>query len=1071
MIAAAASTLAINAIGFDSELVRRSSAEPPASIPAAACALKGNALTIHGQKSATPDNPLTIHSGKTPYASALAENAETIFEMHPSEEEFAACTVIDGNNDGFKIKYDVHYGLDGNLFDWPIYYNNRSTTPIATSDADEWIVTPPVYLDNIENLYGISIEAQTTTSLMRESFQIILAESDDLESLRNSKIVMDEPAIDNANYETFASSFGITSPGYYRFAIHINSSVDKGWRLALRNLKVTTTEKSTNVPASCSDLRLIPDENGELTATVMFTMPSTYVNKTKIPADETITARIVTSAETAEVKGKPGELIQKKVATADGANLITVSFSNANGPGESTKGTVSCGIDIPSDPVVSTTVSDDNMDMVLRWDPVTTGNNGGIVPQNGLTYNIYRYATTDESGMWILFEEGLTECEYHVIAETYSQQLYQVMVSAANEKGESTGNARAYSSAVLGTPHKLPANETFPEKTMTYEGLLIDYPDDSYTALWALDNPANIGISDGPQTALMCLVMQAGNEGKGYAELPKFSTKGCANARVRLLTYICSATPRTELRIHSTEGRDNGDLLGVITSDSGSGWCELLFEVPEKYLDRGWIVVSMDIDCPQVGQVFALGGYSIYENQPRDLAVSRLSLPSYICLGDEMEITATVENRGCDPLKAPGIKGEIRENGQLIQRIDFSYDPVTLAEGETTPYSAKLRFTNADLVDKDLTVCVSLDDSDDDSSNNEQSAEFRVGLGALPVVSDLKAEGTPESEEVSLTWTNPYARGFVDTFEDYPHGNHDYNLGEWKNIDFDGANTYVTEGFDLPDPGQPKAFQAINTFKCQMLGMNQPSGDSFLIAFSPEGKQADDWLISPEVKGGSELSFYITSLSGYFPETVEIMYSSTNDDLDSFTPAGSIILDEAGWGLYTGNIPDDAKYFAIHYVSNDKFGICIDDIAYSPVTAPVEITGWNLYKNGLLLRQDMTETRANDSAPDANALYRYNVAAVGLRKGIQMEFPLSTTADYTRNPASVDFVTVDNVRIHVEGQNLIVSGCKDRSVETVSLAGIRLQSTPSAPETLSIPLSAGVYIVTIDGKSHKVIIP
>ncbi len=119
----------------------------------------------------------------------------------------------------------------------------------------------------------------------------------------------------------------------------------------------------------------------------------------------------------------------------------------------------------------------------------------------------------------------------------------------------------------------------------------------------------------------------------------------------------------------------------------------------------------------------------------------------------------------------------------------------------------------------------------------------------------------------------------------------------------------------------------------------------------------------------------------------------------------------------------------------------------------------------------MTETRANDSAPDANALYRYNVAAVGLRKGIQMEFPLSTTADYTRNPASVDFVTVDNVRIHVEGQNLIVSGCKDRSVETVSLAGIRLQSTPSAPETLSIPLSAGVYIVTIDGKSHKVIIP
>lgn len=1071
MIAAAGSALAINAIGFDSELVRRSSAEPPATIPAAACALKGNAFTLHGQESATPDNHLTIHRASPLNTSVLSDDVETIFEMHPSEEEFAACTVIDGNNDGFKIEHDIHYGLNGTLYDWPIYYNNRNAMPVATSDADEWIVTPPVYLDNLESLYGISIEAETMSSAMRESFQIILAESDDIESLRAGKIIMNEPAVYNEDYETFTSSFGIASPGYYRFAIHINSSVDRGWRLALRNLRVTTNDNSSKVPASCTDLELIPDENGALTATAVFTMPSTYISNTAIPADETITAQIASRIETVEVTGKPGQQIRQKVATADGTNLITVTFSNANGLGESAKGTVFCGIDVPSDPVVTASVTDDNMDLVLRWDPVTTGQNGGIVPQNGLTYNIYRYATTDEAGMWILFEEGVTECEYHVIAETYSQQLYQVMVSAANETGESTGGLSAYASAVLGTPHGLPANETFPDKTMTYDGLLIDYPDDSYTALWALDNPENIGITGGPQSALMCVVLQAGYEGKGYAELPKFSTKGCTNARVRLQTYISSATPRTEVRIHSTEGRGNGDILGVINSASGSGWTELTFEVPEKYLDRGWIVVSMDVDCSQVGHVFALGGYSIYENQPRDLAVSRISVPSYITLGDETEITAIIENRGCDPMNAPEIKGELRNNGQLLQRIEFSHDNVTLAESETTPYTAKLSFRNADFANKDLTLCVSLADSDDDNSNNEQTAEFRVGLGALPIVSDLKAAGSPESEEVTLSWTNPYARGFVDTFEDYPHGNHDYSLGNWKNIDFDGANTYVTEGFDIPDPGQPKAFQAVNTYKCGMLGMNQPSGDSFLIAFSPEGKQADDWLISPEVKGGSEVRFYITSLSGYYPETVEIMYSSTDDDLDSFTPVGSILLEDSGWGLFSGNLPADAKYFAIHYVSNDQFGICIDDIVYSPVSAPVEITGWNLYKNELLVRQDITETQAKDSAPDANALYRYNVAAVGLRKGIPMEFPLSATADYTRNPASVDFVTVDNVRLHVEGQTLIVSGCKDKSVETVSLAGIRLQSTPSAPETLSVPLSTGVYIVTVDGKAHKVIIP
>ena len=36
-----------------------------------------------------------------------------------------------------------------------------------------------------------------------------------------------------------------------------------------------------------------------------------------------------------------------------------------------------------------------------------------------------------------------------------------------------------------------------------------------------------------------------------------------------------------------------------------------------------------------------------------------------------------------------------------------------------------------------------------------------------------------------------------------------------------------------------------------MNGMQQPSGDQFLMVFCPEGGQADDWLVSPEVKGGS----------------------------------------------------------------------------------------------------------------------------------------------------------------------------------------------------------------------------
>lgn len=109
------------------------------------------------------------------YGSLKATEAgETVFSMHPTEEEFAACRIIDGNEDGNTIVYDVHNGLDGSEFDWPIYYN-KNDRPIATADADEWIVTPAVELKDINRLYTVSVEATTTSTYCTEAFEIVMA--------------------------------------------------------------------------------------------------------------------------------------------------------------------------------------------------------------------------------------------------------------------------------------------------------------------------------------------------------------------------------------------------------------------------------------------------------------------------------------------------------------------------------------------------------------------------------------------------------------------------------------------------------------------------------------------------------------------------------------------------------------------------------------------------------------------------------------------------------------------------------------------------------------------------------
>lgn len=349
--------------------------------------------------------------------------------MHPTEDEFAACTVIDGNNDGCKITYDVHESLDGSTFDWPIAYN-KAKSPAATADADEWIITPAVTLTEINRLYTASIEADATTNVASESFQIVIAKAADIASMRAGKIIMNEPYVTGNGYMPYSSKFGITEPGDYYFGIHITSTLDEGWRLMLRNFTVTLTDMSSDIPAACTDLTLTPDATGELQLTAEFNLPTTYINGTEIPSSETIQAEIATSAATETVSGAPGQRVSKTLQAADGSNVVTVTPFNDNGKGIELKGVVVCGIGVPSNPLVSSSVSDDNMSLQLSWEPVSTSASGGVINPENTVYNIYQYTTSDNVGQWVCIEQNVTECKYTYTVADETQQLYQLMVSA-----------------------------------------------------------------------------------------------------------------------------------------------------------------------------------------------------------------------------------------------------------------------------------------------------------------------------------------------------------------------------------------------------------------------------------------------------------------------------------------------------------------------------------------------------------------------------------------------------------------------------------------------------------------
>lgn len=130
------------------------------------------------------------------------------------------------------------------------------------------------------------------------------------------------------------------------------------------------------------------------------------------------------------------------------------------------------------------------------------------------------------------------------------------------------------------------------------------------------------------------------------------------------------------------------------------------------------------------------------------------------------------------------------------------------------------------------------------------------------------------------------------------------------------------------------------------------SGDKCLIAWyaniSMDGAQPynDDYLISPAIKGGTEVSFYLKkvdkNISG---ETYEIMYSTTTQDPSAFNV---LKADEAPseWQQVKVTMPADAKYFAIHYTGILKDGIMVDDISYVSVLYALSVDGFNVFCNG-----------------------------------------------------------------------------------------------------------------------------
>ena len=166
------------------------------------------------------------------------------------------------------------------------------------------------------------------------------------------------------------------------------------------------------------------------------------------------------------------------------------------------------------------------------------------------------------------------------------------------------------------------------------------------------------------------------------------------------------------------------------------------------------------------------------------------------------------------------------------------------------------------------------------------------------------------------------------------------------------------------------------------------------------------------------------------------------------------------WSGKAYMLPDDAKYFAIHYVSADVFGIMIDDIDYTPVINEKSEFRYNVYADGSLIGQNLPETRFVHSGIDRMDS-RYNVTAVV--DGIEHE--MSNTATPLISAIS-NVAAMQRSITSAEGM-VAVKGYASMPVYVFTTDG-RLVYSAADGAALAIPLPRGIYVVRAGNDTCKV---
>ena len=255
-----------------------------------------------------------------------------------------------------------------------------------------------------------------------------------------------------------------------------------------------------------------------------------------------------------------------------------------------------------------------------------------------------------------------------------------------------------------------------------------------------------------------------------------------------------------------------------------------------------------------------------------------------------------------------------------------------------------------------------------------------------------------EKRNVTLTWTSELEAGNQgDNMEAYSHMG---PMGAWRSISMDSLKSIVPAGFDFEGRNRVASFFVFDQTQASPAQRGLAySGNKALLSLAPgdtsEGgylTYANDYLIGPAASqvpapGQSQwFSFMARGLETGKAESFKVAYSLSDDNPENFIFVSS--TPEQVYSLYTRftyEIPSEARFVAVNYVSGNGSGLLLDDIYVGSEgnvfevqeeirageTLTEAVAGYSVYRDGMLLTPEPIRSTAyfDGNVPDGEHTY------------------------------------------------------------------------------------------------------